>query len=262
MNRQSTIVFALVSAFSAASASAQDAPTYFGFPAGFSASKMDVTVSPRHDFTRYAAGKWFDAMEIPADQMGVSGLSLMTKRTDVLLQQTVETAAQKAASAPKGSPTQQVGDVYAAGIDETRLKALGAAPLQPVFQRIRAISDKKQLSSEIARLQLETNDAIIFGGAVIPGIRDKSKYIFVVSDSPLHLPNFEDYYKPEAAKYRAAYLKNVTDNLVLAGFSLTEANTFAGKLLAIETRVAKVRQPLLDQNEPDKRFIPMRYEEL
>ena len=262
MKRQSTIVIALLSAFSAASASAQDAPTYFGFPAGFSASKMDVAVSPRHDFTRYAAGKWFDAMEIPADQMGVSGLSLMTKRTDVLLQQTVETAAQKAASAPKGSPTQQVGDIYAAGIDEARLKALGDAPLQPIFQRIRAISDKKQLSSEIARLQLATNDAIIFGGAVIPGIRDKSKYIFVVSDSPLLLPNFEDYYKPEAAKYREAYLKNVTDNLVLAGFSLTEAGIFAGKLLAIETRVAKVRQPLLDQNEPDKRFVPMRYEEL
>ena len=81
MKRQSTIFIALVSAFSAASASAQDAPTYFGFPAGFSASKMDDAVSPRHDFTRYAAGKWFDAMEIPADQMGVSGLSLMTKRS-------------------------------------------------------------------------------------------------------------------------------------------------------------------------------------
>ena len=224
MNRQSTVVIALVSAISAAAASAQDAPTYFGFPPGFSASKMDAAVSPRRDFTRYAAGKWFDAMEIPADQMGVSGLSLMNKRTDVLLQQTVETAAQKAASAPKGSPTQQVGDIFAAGIDEARLKALGATPLQPVFQRIRAISDKNQLPPEIARLQLETNDAIVFGGAVIPGIRDKSKYIFVVSDSPLLLPNFEDYYKPEATKYREAYLKNVTDNLVLAGFSQTEAS--------------------------------------
>jgi putative endopeptidase len=179
-----------------------------------------------------------------------------------LLGQLVEEATRKAASAPKGSPTQQVGDLYAAGMDEARLKALGNAPLQPVFQRIRAISDKQQLPSEIARLQLATNDTIMLGGAVTPGIRDKSKYIFVVSDSSLLLSNFEDYYKPEAARYREAYLKNVTDTLVLAGFNISESRAFADKALAIETRIAKVRQPLLDQNEPDKRYLLMRYEEL
>ncbi|MEF8748814.1 MAG: M13 family metallopeptidase [Candidatus Accumulibacter propinquus] len=261
MKCHNTIVVALATAFAAAAVSAQEAPT-FGYPVGFSVSKMDTSVSPRKDFTRYAAGKWYDAMEIPADQKGVSGLSLMSKRTDVLLGQLVEEATRKAASAPKGSPTQQVGDLYAAGMDEARLKALGNAPLQPVFQRIRAISDKQQLPSEIARLQLATNDTIMLGGAVTPGIRDKSKYIFVVSDSSLLLSNFEDYYKPEAARYREAYLKNVTDTLVLAGFNISESRAFADKALAIETRIAKVRQPLLDQNEPDKRYLLMRYEEL
>ncbi|MER2624968.1 MAG: M13 family metallopeptidase [Accumulibacter sp.] len=261
MKCHNTIVVALATAFAAAAVSAQEAPT-FGYPVGFSVSKMDTSVSPRKDFTRYAAGKWYDAMEIPADQKGVSGLSLMSKRTDVLLGQLVEEATRKAASAPKGSPNQQVGDLYAAGMDEARLKALGNAPLQPVFQRIRAISDKQQLPSEIARLQLATNDTIMLGGAVTPGIRDKSKYIFVVSDSSLLLSNFEDYYKPEAARYREAYLKNVTDTLVLAGFNISESRAFADKALAIETRIAKVRQPLLDQNEPDKRYLLMRYEEL
>lgn len=262
MKRHSTIAIALLGALSANGAGAQDAPIYFGFPAGFSAGKMDTTASPRRDFTRYAAGRWFDAMEIPADQMGVSGLALMNKRTDVLLQQTVEAAARAAASAGKGSPAQQVGDLYAAGLDEARLKALGAAPLQPVFQRIRGIADKGQLAAEIARLQLETNDAILFGGVVIPGIRDKGRYVFLVSDSALMLGNFEDYYKPEAASYRTAYLKYVAEVLVLAGFDPGEARAFADKALAIETRVARVRQPLLEQNDPDKRFIPMAYADL
>lgn len=262
MLRHNTMFIALAAALAATGASAQGGPTYFGYPAGFSVSKMDTAVSPRKDFTRYAAGKWYDAMEIPADQMGVFGLSLMGKHTDVLLQQTVEAAARKAATAPKGSPAQQVGDIYAAGMDEAQLKAIGSAPLQTVFQRIRAISDKRQLAPEIARLQLATNDLILLGGAVTPGIRDKSKYVFIVSDSALMLPNFEDYYKPEAAKYREAYLKNLRDTLVLAGFGAGEAAAFADKALALETRVAKVREPLLDQNEPDKHFVPMRYEAL
>jgi predicted metalloendopeptidase len=245
----------------ACAANAEEAPT-FGYPIGFSSSKMDTSVGPRKDFTRYAAGKWYDAMEIPADQMGVSGLSLISKRTDVLLRQLVEETAQKAASAAKGSPTQQVGDLYAAGIDEAGLKTLGNSPLQPAFQRIRAISEKKQLVPEIARLSLTTNDRIVMGGVVTTGVRDKSKYVFLVSDGALKLENFEDYYKPETAKYRDAYLKNVTDTLVLAGFGTAEARVFADKALAIETRVAKVRQPLLDQNDPDKRYVSMRYEDL
>lgn len=252
----------LASVVAASGAGAEEVPTYFGYPAGFASSKMDPAVSPRQNFTRYAAGKWYDAMQIPADQMGVSGLSLMTRRTDTLLQQTVEEAAGKAAAAPTGSPTQQVGDLYAAGMDEARLKALGNGPLQPVFQRIQAIRDKRQLAPEIARLQLATNDAIVLGGTVIPGIRDKSRYIFIVSDGPLTLPNFEDYYKPEAAKYRQAYLKNLSATLVLAGFDPGAAGAFAEQALAIETRIARVRQPLLDQNDPDKRFLPMGYEEL
>ena len=262
MKQIKPVLIALLGAFASTGISAQEMPYYFGYPAGFSVSKMDTAVSPRQDFTRYAAGKWYDAMEIPADQMGVFGLSLMSKRTDILLQQAVEMAAQKAASAPKGSPTQQIGDLYAAGTDESRLKAIGNAPLQPVFQRIAAINDKKQLAPEIARLQLATNAPIFYAASVTVGINDKTKYILVVSDSPLLLSNFEDYYKPEAEKYRNAYLAYVSDTLVLAGFSPDVARVFAAKALAIETRIAKVRQPLLEQNEPDKLFVPMRYDAL
>lgn len=37
----------------------------FGFPLTFDVSKMDPNASPRQDFSRHAAGRWFDAATNP-----------------------------------------------------------------------------------------------------------------------------------------------------------------------------------------------------
>ena len=108
MTRLTTIALALAAALASSTATAQEVPT-FGFPAGFSPLKMDTSADPRKDFTRYAAGKWFDALVIPDDSVRISGLDLMSKRTDVAVRQTVEEAARKAPTAAQGSPAQQVG---------------------------------------------------------------------------------------------------------------------------------------------------------
>jgi putative endopeptidase len=261
MTRFTTISLTLAVAFASGTATSQEVPT-FGFPAGFSLQKMDTSADPRKDFTRYSAGKWFDALVIPDDSVRISGLYLMTKRTDVAVRQTVEEAAKKAPSAAKGSPTQQVGDLYAAGLDEARLKALGNAPLQPQFQRIDALTDKNGVAKELARLMLVTNDMLVMGGTITVGIRDKTKYIVAAGDGELILPNFEDYLKPEAANYRDAYLKFVAELLELAGIPQADAQAFAIKALAMETRIAATRQPLVEHLDPDKRFVEMSYAKL
>ena len=261
MTRSSTIALALAAALSSSTATAQEVPT-FGFPAGFSPLKMDTSADPRQDFTRHAAGKWFAALVIPDDSVRISGLDLMSKRTDVAVRETVEEAAKKAPTAAQGSPAQQVGALYAAGLDEARLRTLGNAPLQPQFQRIDAITDKKDVAKELARLSLVTNEMLVMGGTINVGIRDKTRYIVAASDGGLVLPNFEDYLKPEAAKYRDAYLTFVTELLVLAGIPQADAQTFAAKVLAMETRIAATRQPLIEHPDPDKRFVEMSYAQL
>lgn len=234
----------------------------FGFPLGFSVEKMDRSADPRRDFTRYAAGRWADALQIPADTVRISGLDLMSRRTDVRLRDTVEAAARAAAEAPRGSPTQQVGDLYAAGMDVERLGALGATPLQPVFERIGRITDRRGAAEEMARLTLLTNDIVVLGAGVTPDVHDRSKYVVIVGDGPLLLPNFEDYLKPESEPYRQAYLAYVGSTLALAGVPAAEAEAFAAKSLAMDVRIARVRQPLVEQQDPDKRFVGMRYDAL
>ena len=117
-------------------------------------SKMDLSADPRQDFRRYAAGKWLDKATIPGDLGNLNGIGLMKKQVGRQVASLLVDAAAASPNAKKGTPLQQVGDFYAAGMDVERLKALGVTPLQPEWERIAKIDDSKALAEEMARLSL------------------------------------------------------------------------------------------------------------
>jgi len=211
----------------------------FGFPMGFDVSKMDKSADPRQDFRRYAAGKWLDVATIPGDAANLDGIKLVKKQVEPQVAAVLVDAAAAAPTARKGTPVQQVGDFYAAGMDVDRLKALGVKPLQPVWERIAKVDGSKALAEEMARLTLFTNQPVVFGFTVTLGITDPTKYVVAASDADLALPAAEDYLAPDLAKVREAYVRMITDSLVLAGVPPEQAKARAAKVLEMETRIAR-----------------------
>jgi predicted metalloendopeptidase len=120
----------------------------FGFPMGFDVSKMDKSANPRQDFRRYTTGKWLDTATIPGDVANLDGIKLVKKQVEPQIATVLVDAAAAAPTARKGTPVQQVGDFYTAGMDIDRLKALGVKPLQPVWERIAKIDGSKALAEE------------------------------------------------------------------------------------------------------------------
>ena len=242
-------------------AGAAAGPLNFGFPFGFDVSKMDLKADPRKDFRRYAAGRWMDAATIPSDTVRISGIDVLVKRVDVQIQSVLDDATRASATAAKGSPTQQVGDFYAAGMDEKRLTELGVAPLKPELDRVAAIDGRKGLAEALARLSTVTNDTVLFGPTVSTDTIDRQRYAVYVVDSDLPL-GLDNYLKPDAQKIRDAYVKRIADYLVLAGSTPEEAKASAAKILAIETRIAGKKLTPVEKRDPAKRFTRMRYDEL
>jgi predicted metalloendopeptidase len=107
-----------------------------------------------------------------------------------------------------------------------------------------------------------TNEAYVLASGVMPDIADRTRYSILVSDGMLGLDNLEHYLKPEYAGIREAYLKWITDALVIAGASPSVARTTADMVLTLETRVARVRQTPVEKTDPDKRFVRLSYAEL
>jgi putative endopeptidase len=210
----------------------------FGFPLGFDVSKMDLSADPRQDFRRYAAGKWLDKATLPADLGNLDSIGLVNKQVDRQLATLLPDAAAASPGAKKGTPLQQVGDLYAAGMDVERLKALGAMPLQPEWDRIAKIDGPKALAEELARLALLTNRPVFVDVSVMLDLKDPTKYVAAAGDAELALPAREDYLEGDLAPVRAAYLRTITDSLVLAGVPAEQAQVRAAKVLEIETRIA------------------------
>ncbi len=178
----------------------------FGFTYGFSTDKMDPGADPRKDFRRYAAGRWMDAATIPSDTVRISSLDVLTKRVEVQVGQVLDDAARASPAAAKGSPTQQVGDYYAAGMDEKRLSELGVAPIKPEFERIAAAEGRQGFVDTLARLATVTNDVVFFGPVVSTDNNDRRRYALYIVDAELPL-GLDNYLKPENQKIRDAYVE-------------------------------------------------------
>jgi predicted metalloendopeptidase len=186
----------------------------------------------------------------------------MSNRVDVQDNTVLEDAAKSASTAPMGNPLQQVGALYASGMDGPRLTELGVSPLKEKFARIDAIRNPKDLAQTMAYLGLVTNEAHVLASGIMPDIADRTRYSILVGDGMLGLDNLERYLKPEYAAIREAYLKWITDALVIAGASPSVARTTADMVLTLETRVAGVRQTPVEKTDPDKRFARLSYAEL
>jgi predicted metalloendopeptidase len=234
----------------------------FGFPLAFDPSKMDTSVDPRQDFARYAAGKWLDVATIPGDSPYINGIALMTKRVERQVDELLADAASRSSAAGKGTPLQQVGDVYAGGMDVERLGQLGAAPLLPEWERIARIDGPKSLASALAHLSLRTNMPVILGASVSTDLEDPTRYSVVVGDGELPLPAPEHYLAPELAPVREAYLKVIADSLALAGVPASEAKVRAAEVLEMETRIAGKKLTPVQKRDVRAAVTRMSYAEL
>jgi len=231
----------------------------FGFPMGFDVAKMDLSADPRQDFARFANGRWLDVATLPGDSAQLDGIGLLSRQVDRQVGVLLEEAAAASVTAPKGSPLQQVGDLYAAGMDVGRLQALGTTPLQPVWDRIARIDGRKALAEEIARLSLLTNQPVMFGVTVSLGLTDPTKVVVFAEDGALPLPVPEYYLAAESAHLREVYRDTVANTLALAGVPADQARARAAKILEMETRVASKKLTAVQDRDFGNAYREMPY---
>jgi putative endopeptidase len=96
---------------------------------GVDLSTRDLSVKPGDDFQRYAAGKWMDETDIPADKSSNSIGSEMSDRNQEQLREIVM-------GAPADS---QLGAFFKSYMNEALLEHLDMKPLQADLARVDAI---------------------------------------------------------------------------------------------------------------------------
>ena len=88
---------------------------------------------------------------MPGDRVSYGAFAEIADRTERDLRAIIEEVAARP-NRPRGSPAQQIADLYTSVVDEARLEQLGAAPIQPELRRIDAIRSARDLAAEAGYL--------------------------------------------------------------------------------------------------------------
>lgn len=211
---------------------------------GVDLSTRDLSVKPGDDFQRYAAGKWMDATDIPADKSSNGVGSDLNDRNQEQLRAIVA-----------GSPADsQIGAFYKSYMDEARLEQLDAAPLKADLDRIAAIKTKVEFTKSMSD-SFTGFGGTLFAAGVIPDPANPTTNIAYLGTSGMGLPDRDYYlldkYKPQRDAYRA-YIQRTLELT-----DTPDASAAADQILAFETQIAKLSWPRADLRNLDKINNPM-----
>ncbi len=242
------------SAFAAPAATSNTSPAAAQV-SGIEAGHADPTVRAQDDFFRHVNGNWLKNTDIPADR-SVWG-SFHKLRDDVLpkLRQIIEDSAKTTAA--EGSDSQKIGDLYASFMDEKNLNEQGLAPLKPELARIAQLNNKNQIPALMAHLNL-IGVATPIVWYVGQDNKDSTRYAVTIVQSGLGLPDRDYYLKQDDAnlrKIRTQYRQHIEKMLTLAG--QTDAKGKAQRIVALETRLAKLQWTQVQNRDPQKIYNKM-----
>jgi putative endopeptidase len=225
-------------------------------PWGFDLAGRDLAVAPGTDFFEYANGNYVKALVIPPDRSRYGTSDALA----ALSEERVHAVLEAAAADPAATGDRAlIGNFYKAYMDEARVEALGAKPLDPDLAAIRAATTRSALAALMGR-----SNRSYFGSFFNTGISTDRKaplrYAVELGQGGLGLPD-RDYYleatfAPQKAKYEAYVAQ------MLRAVDWPDADAQAKAIVALETEIAKASWTRVERRDPVKTYNPMTPAEL
>lgn len=229
-------------------------------PSGFSVSHMDLSVDPKADFAKFAAGGWYKSFQMPADKSRFGAFDTLEENNWLNVKAILEDLSSR--THPAGTIEQKVADYFAAAMDTAAIDAAGAQPLAPFLARVAAIASIDDLSRTVGEFRREGGG----GGMFFLGVTADQKrsdfnalYLFQGGTS---LPSKDYYFAEPFAKVRDQFKDHVAKMFVLLGDTPEAAAAGAVTVLALETEMAKHMKTPVELRDRVANYNRMSFDEL
>ncbi|HEY7879062.1 MAG TPA: M13 family metallopeptidase, partial [Gemmatimonadaceae bacterium] len=212
---------------------------------------MDTTVRACTDFFFYANGTWLKTDTIPAAYSSSGVFKDMADRNELVVRSVLDDAMAQRASLPDSSTQHKLGTFYGSCMDSTAAESAGLSPVLPTLAGIDSVTARGALMPEVARLQMEGVNVLFRYGASV-NAHDATQYIADFDRGGLGLPD-RDYYLNTAASadsLRAAYVAHIARMFVLSGEDSAAAKADAGRVLSLETGLARAQLSRVARRDP------------
>lgn len=202
---------------------------------GIDRSTFDPSVRAQDDLFRHVNGAWLARTEIPADHSVYGSFFLLRDESEAAVRKIAEELAAKT-NEPAGSEARKIGDFYASFMDEAKVESLGLKPLEADLARIDAIGTKQEFLKTLAALQREGAIGLFRADVAIDAKRS-DRYIVVLHQDGIELPDESYYREPKFRPIREKYADHVEKMFALAG--VPGPKSVAECVISIEARLAE-----------------------
>ena len=176
---------------------------------GINTSYLDTTVRPSEDFFRFVNGGWIAKNEIPADLGAYGSFTELREENQKVLLEILRKAGENE-QYKEGSDQRKAADFYTVGMDSLMAERAGVSILQPYFEKIDAIRNKKDLQEYLEQDILQGGSAF-FNMAVFPDLKKSNVMAAYLTSGGIGLPE-RDYYLKEDDKSKETRQKYVEYN--------------------------------------------------
>ncbi len=217
-------------------------------------NSIDKSIDPCVNFYQYSCGRWQQKNPIPPDQTSWSVYGKLYQDNLNFLRGILEQAA--ASTDKRDAVTQEIGDFYAACIDEPGIEKRGRQPIQAELDAIAHLKSAHDMAALVAHLQLHVGGyrSVLFAAGSAQDLDNSEQQIAQVDQGGLGLPD-RDYYTKEDAKskeIRERYLQHVQKVFELLGDNADVAKKNATTIMRIEMALAKASLTRVERRDPYK----------
>ena len=225
---------------------------------GLQLTAMDRSADPCTDFYQYACGGWMKDNPIPPDRSTWGRFDELQEKNNETLHRILERAASGG-----DAETKKIGDYYASCMDEAAINSKSIAPLQPLLKKIATLRSASELAPLVAELHpIGVN--VFFGFGAEADFKDASLEMAIADQGGLGLPERDYYFRddPKSAEIRKEYVNHVGKMIEFLGEKPDEASSIAGRVMAVETALAKGALEAVSRRDPTKIYHKMTPAEL
>lgn len=220
-------------------------------------ASLDPSISAKEDFYQYATGGWQKNHPLKPEYSRYGSFDVLRENNEIRLNELFQGLS--SVKAEKGSVQQKISDLYAMGLDSTRLNAEGVNPVKPYLDALESVKDVESYVRAMADIELH-GDGGCWGVYAESDMTDNSNTVLYITQSGLALGNRDYYLLAENAELREGYLYFLKKIFTLAGDEKAEQK--AKDAFDFQMTIAEPSWSMIQQRDIEARYNPMTPEQL
>ncbi len=229
---------------------------------GIEQTNLDTSISPKEDFYQYSNGGWMKAHPLTAEYSRFGMFDLLRENAREQLKDLILNLSEHEDAKTRGTIAQKVSDLYAMGMDETRLNRERHQPLLPLLDKI-ANADTANMAHLLAWQHAGIGSSF-FGTGVGTDAMNSDMNILHIGEVGLGLGD-RDFYLEKNEQHDTiltAYHTYVKRLMELIGYDEEAQERVWNAVIKLETEFARNKMTREDRRDPKKRYNMMTIDEI